>query len=590
MYFRYRFILVLLALSWAPPAFSVTPPTCPAGSPQHLRLALDRLQAQLEHWDEAYYQRGERLVEDGVYDAAKRRQQHWRTCLGLTDQPTVTPSLPTPADDGITHPIVQTGLAKADSRQALAEWLTAHLQHSLWVQPKVDGVAITLVYEQGVLTAAISRGDGERGQDWSMQAGQIPAIPKQLDNAPSHVVLQGELYLERPNHIQAEDGTAGARSAVIGLMARHALRASDGRRIGLFVWDWPDGPDTMPARLAMLTGWGLDTAAYTLPVTTIKEIARQRNAWYHGALPFATDGIVVRQAQRPPPETWLAQPPAWAIAWKHPAQQRLAQVESIDFSIGRTGRITPVARLQPVELNDRTVTRVSLGSLSHWRKLDVRPGDQVLVRLAGLTIPHLDSVVLSASSRPDIEPPNDADYGPLTCLALVKQSCKAQFLARLEWLGSDHGLDMSGIGAATWRQLVEHGIIDDLLDWLALEKAQLISLPGVGDARAEAWLTAFSRARQGSDIDWLLALGMPPLPASVKETWPADLNVQALQARKAREWQQYPGIGQVRAAQLEAFFADSTVKAMLRRLENEQILTRHSLQTRGITHFLEDAG
>ncbi|MCG7601942.1 hypothetical protein MHM84_19535 [Halomonas sp. McH1-25] len=370
MRYRYLFVLVMSILGWPAPALSATT-DCPSGTPQQLHHGLDRLQAKLDRWDEAYYQRGERLVEDGVYDAAKRRQQHWRACLGQAELPDSVPAPPSPADDRILHPIVQTGLTKADSRQTMAEWLMAHQQHSLWIQPKVDGVAITLLYEHGALTEAVSRGDGVRGQNWLTQARQIPAIPERLENAPPRVVLQGELYLKRADHIQSEDGTAGARSDVIGLLARHALDASDGQRIGLFVWDWPDGPATMQARLATLTAWGLDTADYTLPVAAFDEIAKQRDVWYHAPLPFATDGIVVRQSQRPPAATWVAQPPAWAIAWKHPARQRLAQVESVEFSIGRTGRITPVAILQPVELNDRTITRVSLGSLERWRKLDI---------------------------------------------------------------------------------------------------------------------------------------------------------------------------------------------------------------------------
>ncbi|TDX32305.1 DNA ligase (NAD+) [Modicisalibacter xianhensis] len=570
MHSRCLFALLILLLCGPTPVLSDTP-ACPTDTPRQLHHALKRLQAQLAHWDEAYYQRGERLVEDGVYDAAKRRQQHWRTCLGLTSQPAPPPAPPAPADDGIAHPIVQTGLHKADSRQDVANWLSAHQQRSLWIQPKVDGVAVTLVYDNGRLTAAISRGDGVRGQNWLAQASQIPAIPARLEGAPPRVVLQGELYLKRAGHVQAEDGTAGARSAVIGLMARQTLSSSDGRRIGLFAWDWPDGPEAMPERLARLASWGMDTADYTLPVAGLAEVAEQRDAWYRASLPFATDGIVVRQEQRPPYDTWLAHPPDWALAWKHPARQRLAQVEAVDFTIGRTGRITPVARLQPVELNDRTVSRVSLGSMDRWRTLDIRPGDQVLVRLAGLTIPHLDSVVLATSHRPDIVVPDETMYGPLTCLTLTP-ACKAQFLARLEWLGSDDGLDMTGIGPATWQQLVEHGLIDDLLDWLTVDKAQLLTLPGVADARAEAWLTSFRQARQRPVIRWLQALGMPPLPATVYDTWAANPNLSALQARDAHEWQQYPGIGKVGATRLEAFFNHPAIMTMLRRLNEEQIL------------------
>ncbi|WP_227368364.1 NAD-dependent DNA ligase LigB [Halomonas sp. M20] len=544
--------------------------SCPDWSPSDARHALARLQDQLDDWDEAYYSQGKRLVEDGAYDAAKRRQNHWRRCFDSVSENTAQHPDETVDSHSrlIAHPIVQTGLAKADSQQALSRWLADRQDEALWVQPKVDGVAVTLIYKNGNLIRAISRGSGREGQDWTRQASVIAAIPPRLRGAPAQVILQGELYLRRPGHVQKRDGTAGARADVIGLMARQGLTKENGDRIGLFVWDWPSASDneTFSKRLERLAGWGFDTQDYTLPVVDIAAVTSQRQRWYHDPLPFATDGIVVRQARRPPPASWQAKPPDWAIAWKHPATQSLALVTGIDFSIGRTGRITPVAQLSPVELDDRIVRRVSLGSLDRWQELDVRPGDQVMIELAGLTIPHLTSVVLPAEPRVNVDVPRSQNYHELSCLELL-DGCQQQFLVRLVWLSKTLG--MNGIGEGAWRTLIESNQLNALLDWLALDQTELRTLPGVGKRRAGQWQAAFQASLKQPPSLWLRALGMPKVPQEVLFENDRFVGITALEQRSKIRWQAWDGIGPSKTAELARFFKDSTVQALLQRLNDD---------------------
>ncbi|GAB2783419.1 NAD-dependent DNA ligase LigB [Halomonas shantousis] len=532
------------------------------------------LEQQIARWDEAYYREGRRLVEDGVYDEAKRQLATWQHCF----QPGRVSPTPTEPEGALRHPIPHTGLNKLADRQAIARWLHRQGDAPLWAQPKVDGVAVTLVYEAGHLAAAISRGNGEQGQDWLAQIRRLPTVPQTLPVTtrplPAHVVLQGELYQRRQGHVQAQEGSDGARSAVAGMMAQKALSPREATSLDVFVWAWPDGPDAMPDRLAQLEAWGFGTVGhYTQRIRTLKDISEWRQRWYHEALPFVTDGIVVKRGDRPSGSTWHAEPPDWAMAWKYPAQRALGVVESLDFSIGRTGKITPVANLSPVQLDDREVRRVSLGSLDHWHELDVRPGDQVLIRLAGLTIPQLESVLVPADPRPVVNPPDESRYDILSCMHDAP-ACHEQFLARLEWLGSDKGLALAGIGPGTWRRLIEHGLVADLLDWLELTEPQLAELPVVGAKRAHAWRESFQQARQRDRQHWLVALGMPTLPdaafkAAIKET-----SLTALQARGLSDWQQYPGIGPVRASRLFEFFHHPLVTQWLTRLADEHILDR----------------
>ncbi|MDW5378876.1 NAD-dependent DNA ligase LigB [Halomonas sp. HP20-15] len=546
---------------------------CPPGDPAQRQAALAQLSARLARWDEAYYQDGKRLVEDGVYDAAKRRQLAWQTCLRQAADGTADRPRPPATGHLVAHPIVQTGLNKADSRQVVANWLAGRDDRSLWIQPKVDGVAVTLVYRNGALSAAISRGNGVHGQNWLPQAKLIEAIPVRLSDAPVRVVLQGELYAKRPGHVQARDGTDGARSAVIGLMARERLDKSAAASIGLFVWDWPDGPAELPARNERLAAWGFsDVRTYSLPVDTLADVAAQRQAWFNAPLPFASDGIVLRQSRRPAAATWQPEPPDWALAWKYPARRTLAVVEGIDFSVGRTGRITPIAELAPVTLNDRTVSRVSLGSLERWRELDVRPGDQLSVALAGLTIPRVDGVVLRRQPRPAVEAPEADDYGPWSCLA-PSPGCREQFVARLDWLSSDQGLDMAGIGEGTWLQLVESGLVDDLLGWQTLDRAALEALPGVGEARARQWQETFEDTHRRPAIAWLQALGLPPIDEEVLRQASPTMSLAELRQRTIAQWQRADGIGPVRSEALWRFLHGSQTAPLLERLVAEHHLT-----------------
>jgi len=535
--------------------------SCPPGATQAQQQdAYEALTRQLQLWDDAYYQQGERLVNDGVYDEAKRRWRHWRHCLAPAAAPSrqLTPASP---DDELRHPFVQTGLDKLPDRQAVENWLSRRSDQPLWIQPKVDGVAVTLVYRDGQLETAISRGDGEIGQNWTRQVRQIESIPQHLAT-DEPVTLQGELYLRLSDHVQARDGGVSARSTVAGLLNRQDLSVEDARNIGFFAWAWPDGPMQGERRLARLAHLGFaDTSSYTQSITRLSQIEQWRDHWYHAPLPFASDGVVIKRSERPPGKRWQAEPPSWAIAWKYPAAQTLAVVEAIDVSVGRTGRLTPIAQLEPVLLDDRVVSAVSLGSLAHWQSLDIHPGDQVSISLAGATIAQIERVVIPATPREALELPDVERYDALSCLTLMP-GCHEQFLARLTWLGSQDGLDMKGIGPASWAALVDAGLVDDLLAWRQLNAAQLQRLPGVGEVRARQWISAFRAAEHRSRTRWLIALGMPPIPEAVRQT-ALKAPLATLRERSEKRWQAFDGIGATRSTQLVAFFHDTTVDALL---------------------------
>ncbi|HEX5304634.1 MAG TPA: NAD-dependent DNA ligase LigB [Dyella sp.] len=530
---------------------------CPDWSPARARSELAALHDRLAAWNHAYRVEGSSPVDDAIYDQALAQFHDWRACF-----PAQAPAdLPHLAEAGgsVRAPVVQTGLAKLPDAHAVQAWMRSRGGRDLWIQPKADGVAVTLLYEHGALREAVSRGDGARGSDWTAAARRIAAVPKTLPHAPARVVLQGELVWRLRGHVQARDGGANARSKVAGALARGELDDATAAQIGLFVWDWPTGPDDMAARLAGLRAMGLaDSAALTQPVATLAEATHWRERWYRQALPFAADGVVLRQGHRPPASRWQAAPPDWAVAWKYPAARALATVRGVDFRTGRSGRVSVVLQLEPVQLDDHRVQRVSVGSLKRWRALDVRPGDRVSVSLAGLTIPRLDEVVWRTRERAPVQVPA-ARHDALSCWH-PGPGCEAQFRARLAWLGGPHGLDLDGVGVALWQQLIDAGQLHGLLDWMRLTPAQLAAVDGIGAERAAALSRVFAAAREADFARWLTALAPPPMGDASAPDW------ATLVARSEADWQRMDGVGATRARRLRAFFANEDVQALAARL------------------------
>ena len=535
--------------------------SCPEWPASQAEREIASLQAQIARWDDSYHRQGVSLVADELYDQSVQRLSQLRTCFAKPTAPDNDP-LKTAAGAHV-HPIPHTGVNKLPDERAVQAWLNG--RSDLWIQPKVDGVAVTLVYENGKLEKVISRGDGVKGQDWTGHAHQIPAIPAHLAWKKT-LVLQGELYWLLADHVQANSGSLNARSKVAGLLARKAISEDEGAQLGLFVWDWPDGPASMTERLAGLTALGFaDSSLFSEPLENFTQARNWREHWYRNPLRFATDGVIIREGERPPSQRWQAKAPYWIAAWKYPFAQALAEVHKVNFNVGRSGKITPVLDLEPVRLDDRTVSRVSVGSLKRWQALDIRPGDQIAISLAGLTIARLDGVVSRSVERLPLNVPSAADYHTLSCWQPV-EGCESQFRERLKWLSGKKGLAISGVGPGTWDKLIEAGLLKGLLDWMPLDGAQLVNIPGLGERSAAKLLKSFQGTREQSFQIWLKAIGLPPVGgARLGDSW------LELAARSETQWRAEPGVGPGRAKQLYAFFNDPQVQALSAQLREQGI-------------------
>lgn len=524
--------------------------TCPVWSPARAGQEITQLQGQIAKWNEAYWHEGASEVSDAVYDQLSARLGLWQHCFDVASVETT--SLP-PLRDAVKHPVAHTGVRKLADARSVERWMKE--KSDLWVQPKVDGVAVTLVYRQGRLQQMISRGNGLIGEDWTVKARHIPSLPQKVEGLLANSVLQGEVYLQADKHVQQQMGGMNARSKVAGMLMRQGESQSLSS-LSLFIWAWPDGPVDMRERLKLLSESGFEQVShYSHPVSRIQEVADWRERWFTSPLPFATDGVIIRAAKESAGAHWLPAQGTWVAAWKYQPVSQIAEVSGLRFTIGRTGKIAVVAELVPIKLDDKQVQRVSIGSVQRWENLDITTGDQLLVSLAGQGIPRVDSVVWRGLDRSKPAPPVP-HYHSLTCFYRTPE-CHEQFLARLNWLGSAQVLDIQGIGEAGWNALIMAQPFENIFSWLEFTQAQLQEVPGITITRAEQVWHRFDMTRRQPFRHWLKALGLP-LPAGALKAL-RDNSWQQIQARDEQHWQTLPGIGPEKARSLVTFIHHPTV-------------------------------
>ena len=549
--------ILISILCWQSSAWAV----CPAWSPARAQEEISRLQQQIKQWDDDYWKEGKSEVEDGIYDQLSARLTQWQRCFGNETRDVMMP----PLNGAVIHPVAHTGVRKMADKIALSLWMRE--RSDLWVQPKVDGVAVTLVYRDGKLNKAISRGNGLKGEDWTQKVRLISAVPQTVSGPLANSTLQGEIFLQREGHIQQQMGGINARAKVAGLM----MRQDDSdtlNSLGVFVWAWPDGPQLMTDRLKELTTAGFTlTQTYTRAVKNADEVARVRNAWWKAKLPFVTDGVVVRAAKEPESRYWLPGQAEWLVAWKYQPVAQVAEVKAIQFAVGKSGKISVVASLAPVMLDDKKVQRVNIGSVRRWQEWDIAPGDQILVSLAGQGIPRIDDVVWRGAERTKPTPPENR-FNSLTCY-FASDVCQEQFISRLVWLGSKQVLGLDGIGEAGWRALHQTHRFEHIFSWLLLTPEQLQNTPGIAKSKSAQLWHQFNLARKQPFTRWVMAMGIPltraALNASDERSW------SQLLFSTEQFWQQQPGTGSGRARQVIEWKENAQIKKLGSWLAAQQI-------------------
>ncbi|MDP2788214.1 MAG: NAD-dependent DNA ligase LigA [Pseudomonadota bacterium] len=470
------------------------------------------------------------------------------------------------------------------------------------VEPKFDGLAVALHYQRGVFVRGATRGDGASGEDVSANLRTIRAIPMRLasEQPPEWLEVRGEVLMlrrdfERLNEVARENGEktfVNPRNAAAGSLRQLDPRITAQRRLSFFAYGVGrvEAAAGLPAWLPETHAAVMDSLAELhLPVSSERSVVHGVDGlmrYFHAlgarrdSLPFDIDGAVykVNRLADQAALGFVARAPRFAIAHKYPAQEEITQVEGIDVQVGRTGVLTPVARLKPVFVGGVTVTNATLHNEDEVRRKDVRVGDSVIVRRAGDVIPEVASVLLDR--RPmgvtigDLVTPEFPPFSmPVVCpecgAPVVRLegeaaarcsnglSCPAQRKQALIHFASRRAMDIEGLGDKLVEQLLDRGLVQTPADLYRLEQAQLAGLERMADKSADNLLQAIEISRGRELARFIFALGI----RQVGEQTAKDLarhfgSLAALMAADAAALQQVPDVGPVVAASMRAFFAE----------------------------------
>jgi DNA ligase (NAD+) len=405
-------------------------------------------------------------------------------------------------------------------------------------EPKLDGLAISLTYKGGVLTQAATRGDGRRGEDVTAQVRTIRSVPLRLrgDDWPALLEVRGEVFLPKAGfeaineRARREGGKvfANPRNAAAGSLRQLDPRITAERPLTLFCYGFGavEGGtlvDTQSGSLALLKGWGLRISPELKILEGVdacidyhRAIAERRDT-----LDYDIDGVVFKIDSLADQEElgFVARAPRWAVAYKFPAQEELTRVEGIEFQVGRTGALTPVARLEPVFVGGVTVSNATLHNIDEVHRKDVRPGDTVYVRRAGDVIPEVVRV-LPERRPPDTRPVELPTECPVCGSRVIRMEgeavarctgglyCAAQRKEAIRHFGSRRALDIEGLGEELIEQLVDRDLVRDPADLFALTHEQLSGLERMGDKSAKNLLDALARSRDTTLARFIYALGI----------------------------------------------------------------------------------
>ena len=419
------------------------------------------------------------------------------------------------------------------------DWLNSENTPTYVAEPKLDGLAISLRYEQGILVQAATRGDGSVGEDVTVNTRTISSIPLKLigSGIPEVIEIRGEIFIpklgfESLNKQQIADGKkpfVNPRNAAAGSLRQLDSRITANRPLEIYCYGLgeikglAEMPESHSAAMSMIEKWGCRISPELQKVSSIKaceayikQIGERRDtlAYDIDGVVFKVDDLYLQQRLG-----FVSRAPRWAIAHKFPAQQEMTIVEGIEIQVGRTGALTPVARLNPVFVGGVTVSNATLHNQDEIDRKDIRISDTVIVRRAGDVIPELVQVVLSKrqeNSKPFILPNRcpicDSEAERLEGEVILRCTgglyCPAQRKEAIKHFVSRKAIDVDGLGDKIIEQLVDKGLVDDPADLFTLKIGQLSTLERMGDKSAENIINAIDLAKKTKFSSFLYSLGI----------------------------------------------------------------------------------
>jgi DNA ligase (NAD+) len=466
-------------------------------------------------------------------------------------------------------------------RKALGEGI----QPTYILEPKLDGASIELVYEDGVLVRAVTRGNGRSGEDVTANVRTIKSVPLRLRTetrpAPSTLALRGEvmMYISDFQDFNAglvETGAepyASPRNSAAGAIRQLASTITASRKLDLLVYDilaveGASFPTDSEGVLA-IREWGLKVPERIETATSGEAIIEYHRAFgdVRNDLDYEIDGVVIKLNDLSARAAMGATShhPRWALAFKFPARQEVTRIDRIDIQVGRTGVLTPVALLRPVTVGGVTVSRASLHNREELKRKDLREGDTVRIQRAGDVIPQVVEVVEPGENRPPpFVMPTECpacgteviEDGPRT-VCPNRWECPAQLKGRLVHFGARSALDVEGLGEETVNLLVGRGLVRELAGLFALKPEQLMELDGFAEKSATALVAAIA-AKKAPELDrFLTALGIPEVGVTVARDLARHFgSFDAVRVASREELEAVPGIGPRMSEAILGFFGD----------------------------------
>jgi DNA ligase (NAD+) len=506
--------------------------------------------------------------------------------------------------------------AERDAHLAAAAQTGYRLPGGYLAEPKIDGVAISLRYEQGQLTRATTRGDGARGDDVTQNVRTIRSIPLELEPSgrwpiPAVLEVRGEIFLpsaefQRLNRASVEaqqEPFANARNATAGTLKQLDSRLVAQRRLDFLAHGQGEitaSPFATQSEFSQaLAEWGVPTSPLARRCHAVPEVwqlIEQFDAARH-ELSFAVDGVVVK-LDRYDQRTQLGATsrfPRWCIAYKYPAEQVETRLLQVDWQVGKTGKLTPRATMEPVLVAGTTVQHATLHNLGEIRRKDIRVGDRVVIEKAGEIIPQV--VRVNLAERPDalapIEPPQQCpdcggeveseqdEAGKETARYCMNPECPAQLRERLIHFAARGQMDIDGLGEKIVLQLADAGLLNSFGDLFTLHqhRAQLLQLDRMGEKKVDNLLAGIEAAKGRGLERVLCGLGVRHVGSTVSKILAKQYrSIDALQAATCAEIQSFKrdgeesGIGPEIAASLHHFLSSAAGRAVVQELRSAGVL------------------
>jgi DNA ligase (NAD+) len=565
------------------------------------------LREQIAGHDYRYYVLDEPTVSDSEYDGLMQELK----ALEAQHPELITPDSPTQRVGGtpvsdfgvIEHAVPMLSLDNGFSEQDLLDFdrrvherLRTEADIAYSAEPKLDGLAVSLTYRRGVLERAATRGDGLHGEDVTANVRTIRGVPLSLRGSPPAVIeVRGEVFLpvagfklmNEQAQARGEKVFVNPRNAAAGSLRQLDARITASRPLDIFLYavglvEGGTVPDHHTGLLQAFRDWGLKTCPEARAVTGVagcleyyQDIGARRES-----LPYQIDGVVYKVDARADQERlgFVSRAPRWALAHKFPAEEATTQVTSIEFQIGRTGALTPVARLQPTFVGGVTVSNATLHNMDEVQRKDVRVGDTVVIRRAGDVIPEVVRVVLDEAhaGRKQVKLPRNCPI----CGSLVEKAegeaiarcsggftCRAQRQEGIRHFASRRAMDIDGLGDKLIEQLVDTELVKSPADIYGLTVEQLAGLDRMGEKSAANLQAAIAKSRDTTLPRFLFALGIRDVGEATALALAQHFRtLEALAAATAEQIQEVPDVGPVVAGHAAVFFAAAAHTAVIAKL------------------------